>query len=737
MQPIRLYSPPTGNIVRSPAPQMTEPVICAAHDYSPPKHMTSEKTPLLSKSTRSQLCPLLSTPFASCFPRLRLLSLRDIDLWDESEDEESDDESYLTLKMPQDSLSRVNDKSSAQKLTQLRSLMKKHGIGVYLVPLEDEHLCEYTGLGERRREYISGFTGSAGIAIITLDDDDSLTGKAVVSTDGRYWLQAEKELDPKYWGILKQGQAGVPLWTHWAVTHAINSAWVPVISCDPKVLTLSSGEFLEKTLRIMPFKFEPLGDNLIDEIWPDKPERSKTPVFVYDIQYAGETVVDKLARVRVCMLGALHLVILDLDEIAWLFNLRGVDDVVYNVSFFAYAIVTNDDAVLYIDQAKISDTVRAHLDKTPNVVVKEYTQFYPDLGHLRSSLSNPDTEIILPAKTLCNYALVQTLPTLYARQSIRFQLIILLLKMVKNETELLNTRFAQLKDSLVFIIHAAWIERQLYKRRPLTEWQVAQKIYQIRLSMPNFRGLSYATIALNNANAAIIHYAPTPEKSDIVDPKGIFLLDLGAHYLEGTTDITRTYCFNRHPSSQYRTYYTLVLQGHLSVANAKFPPNSRETGTILDGYARKFLWEHGLDFNHGVGHGVGACGNVHEGPLGISLTAGGPLEEPLFKPGGVLTDEPGYYIDGEVGFRVESGLEIIECDSKFGKTRKGENYLGFGYLTKVPFCRRLIDKLMLSKSEVDWINRYHADIWHQFAPKLKKMGEKGALHWLRHETRPL
>lgn len=217
------------------------------------------------------------------------------------------------------------------------------------------------------------------------------------------------------------------------------------------------------------------------------------------------------------------------------------------------------------------------------------------------------------------------------------------------------------------------------------------------------------------------------------------MIDSGAHYLEGTTDITRTYMFGKYAykNKDYSKWYSLVLKGHLSVAMAKFPPGSSQTGTILDAYARQPLWNEGLDFNHGTGHGVGAFGNVHESPLYISTTSGGANFLDLFKPGGILTDEPGYYVAGKCGFRIESELEIITCKDKFGKTRSGENFLGFGYLTKVPFCKNLIDKTYLSPLEVNWINDFHKSVFEEFGHKLLEIGDKRAYKWLAKETSPL
>ncbi|CAN3474407.1 putative Xaa-Pro aminopeptidase Fra1p [Diutina catenulata] len=692
--------------------------------------MASEKTPLLPQEpTRAASCPSLRQVF-SCLhrsPSFATISADDGLGSDYESEGDSDEEDYLQVTLPRLELQPV-EISAGKKLRQLREQMREHEIGVYIVPSEDEHMSESPGLSEQRRGYISGFTGSAGVAIITLDDCDDLTGRAALSTDGRYFLQAEKQLDPKHWKLLKQGTAGVVSWQQWAI-GAVQKACFSSVSVDPRCLSLSLGDYFEKMARLYSFKWNPLTTNLVDKIWKSRPPRSESPIYSYPLEYSGEPHQQKLVRVRGSMQEATHLVVSALDEIAWLFNLRG-DDIECNPVFFAYALITKKDAFLYVDPKKVPKEVEASLEQ---VTLKHYSEFYTDLAGLKSTLAEPGAHIILPNKTQCNYALVQLLPTSFAKQTVVYKSIVSNLKLAKNPTELKNTRLAHLKDSLVFILFASWLTSKLGKGKRITEWDAARKIYAIRSKMPHFKGLSYETIAGSGPNGAIIHYAPTKEEHSVIDPNGVFLLDSGAQYLEGTTDITRTYKFNhRRLSKDYKRYYTLVLQGHLAVATARFPPHQVDTGTQLDAFARRPLWNAGLDYKHGTGHGVASFGPVHESPLSI-----GANSEPVFRPGGVVSDEPGYYIDGEVGFRIESELEVYELDASAGKTRTGENFLGFRYLTRVPFCRKLIDVSLLSPDERDWINNYHADILHEFGPRLRKMGEKRALHWLRQECRKI
>lgn len=645
-------------------------------------------------------------------------------------------------KLPFSDIKVKSTLSTEDKLRKIRELMKAHEVAVYIVPSEDEHQSEETALADKRREFLSGFTGSAGLCVITLDDAEELSGEAALSTDGRYFLQAEKQLDSRFWRLLKQGMAGYPSWQEFALSKAAESKVSSVISCDPKLLSLLVGEYFLLALAERGVKFKPIIDvNFVDEVWGDeKPARSLEPVYALPLEYSGESSTSKISKLRTQMLelGASHLVISALDDIGWLLNLRADKDIPFSPFFFSYIILSHDYVWLYANKEKLVD-VQQHLSEVEGLVIKKYNYFYPDLGTLRATVTTPNLKIIVPEKIACNFALVDSIPNSIAKQTLIYQSIVSVTKLFKNPTELFNANVAQTKDSLAFIVLSAWLENQLvHNRRKVLEYEVAQKIYSIRSKLPHFKGLSYETISSTGANAAIIHYAPTETENSIIDPKLPFLLDSGAHYLEGTTDITRTYKFgNEGLTDDYKKYYTLVLKAHLAVAMAKFPAGSKTTGTILDSYARQPLWNEGLDFNHGTGHGVGSFGNVHEGPLYILTTSGGVSRDDYFKKGAILTDEPGFYIDGECGFRVESELEITECDSDFGKTRGGGKYLGFKYLTKVPFCLKLIDKKYLTPIEITWINEFNASLRKEFASQLLKMGDKRAYGWLLKETHPI
>lgn len=730
--------------------------------------LSSEKQPLLSSYQRNgkiiddldceistnTLCPtftsIVSSPF-QCLPKFtNHLKSKFLDSGEETMDYSDDEASLPDLPYGMGSvLNGLSKYTLDKKLMELRKLMKKHNIGVYIIPSEDEHQSEYTSLADRRREYISGFTGSAGIAVVTLTDGDSLSGEAALSTDGRYFLQAEKQLDLRYWKLLKQGQPEYPTWTKYCIDSAINNSFSKVISCDPRLISLSIGQYFkhaQASIYMNKFEFKPLiSVNLIDEVWGDaKPTRSLDPVYHLPLRYCGEHTNHKLKRVREVMKkhAGTHYLVNDLDSVAWLFNLRADSDIPFNPAFFSYAMVTLDSVILYINKIKIdrgNQELHDYLSTVKGLEIKEYQEFYHDASKLKSTIHDQNLSIILPSKSSTTYALYDSIPESYSKRRIVYESIISNMKIFKNKTESLNAKIAQYKDSLVFIIFSSWLEYQLlHKKAEISEYDAACKIFAIRETLPNFKGLSYETISSTGPNAAIIHYAPTKEENSIIDPKKIYLLDSGAHYLEGTTDITRTYLFDANANTQrYKKFYTLVLKGHLGVAMAKFPPNLTQTGTVLDAYSRQALWNEGLDFNHGTGHGVGAFGNVHEGPLYILTTSGGPNNLDLFRPGAIVSDEPGYYVDGELGIRIESELMVIECNENVGKTRNGDNFLGFECLTKVPFCRKLIDTSYLSAVEINWINEYHKSIRVDFGDRLLEIGDKRAYNWLFKETEPI
>ncbi|CUM64073.1 uncharacterized protein PRCAT00001662001 [Priceomyces carsonii] len=630
--------------------------------------------------------------------------------------------------------------SSHEKLQLLRRLMKLHGIGVYIVPSGDEHQSEYTASSDKRREYITGFTGSAGTAIVTLDDPETLSGVAVLATDGRYFLQAEKELDHRFWKLLKQGIADVPHWLDYTADIVRINKFSKVIACDPRFISVAIGEYFEARLskKENGFDFKPnLKYNFIDEIWgKDKPNRLREPIYHLSLKYSGEHTNDKLKRVR-HLIESKHncnsIVVSSLDDIAWFLNLRSDSDIPQTPVFFSYLIITSESVLFYIDPVKIkngSSELRHYLSSISGLKIRDYNSFYEELPKILSKIGK-NGDIVLPYRDLTNFALFSSIRVFFGQNSLIFDSIIAELKLGKNSVERSNAKLAQRKDSLAYILFLSWLDHELLQKGSIiSEYDAAMKIYSIRSNFASFKGLSYDTISSSGPNASIIHYAPTKEENSTIDPSSIYLIDSGAQYLEGTTDITRTLLFEDSDIEKYRRYYTLVLKGHLAVARAKIPKSSKDIGSILNAYAREYLWNEGLDYNHGTGHGVGSFLSVHEGPLYILPSVGGCGSE-YFKIGAILTVEPGYYVDGVFGIRIESELEIIEIESDL------KTFIGFNYLTKVPFCRKLIDREYLTPLEIEWINEYHDLIRHEFGHTLLKMGQNRAYKWLQNETKPL
>ncbi|KAF2666430.1 xaa-Pro dipeptidase [Microthyrium microscopicum] len=566
--------------------------------------------------------------------------------------------------------------------------------------------------------YISGFTGSAGTAVVTTD-------KAALATDGRYFNQAAKQLDTN-WELLKQGMQDVPWWQDWA---ADQSEGGKSVSVDPTVITASEARKLsEKIKKKGGAALNPVSENLIDLVWgSEKPGRPNEKIKVHDIKYAGKKFEEKLQDLRKELekKKSRGMVVSMLDEIAWLFNLRG-NDIDYNPVFFSYALVTPTEATLYIDDTKLTDEVKSHLGDA--VKIKPYNAIFEELAALKTSLQSvtstgPETKYLIATKA--SWALSEGLGgeknVEEARSPIGDH------KALKNPTELEGMRACHIRDGAALTEFFAWLEDQLINQgKSIDECTAADKLEAIRSKHDKFVGLSFDTISSTGANAAVIHYKPEPGSCATIDPSAIYLCDAGAQFQDGTTDTTRTLHFGE-PTDAERNAYTLVLKGHINLDRAVFPKGV--SGFALDSLARQFLWAAGLDYRHGTGHGVGSFLNVHEGPIGIG-TRRQYTEVPL-APGNVISNEPGYYEDGSFGIRIENVFMVREVETahRFGD----KPFLGFEHVTMVPMCRKLIDMKLLTQEERDWLNAYHSEVWE----KTKSFFEKGSVSykWLERETR--
>lgn len=639
------------------------------------------------------------------------------------------------------------------KLAALRKLMAEadggRGVDAYIIPTEDPHMSEYPPDCLARRAFISNFTGSAGTAVVTAD-------KALLWTDGRYWLQGAAQLGPQ-WELMKAGHPTCPEIPDWLAESLPAGGRVGI---DPLCHTLDAARKLSVRLEEAGHTLVPVhGANLVDTVWgDDRPSEPKEPLRVHALEWAGKSVADKLAAMRseMAAAGCGALLATMLDEVAWLYNLRG-NDVPFNPVFISYAVVTTDTAALFVDPSKVPDDVSLHL-KEAGVAVKPYSSMVQEVqllaqmgtkmwidpskvsfgvfeaamqaaassqaagqqagagtrGKRRRASNGAANGAAAPAPAVDSKALFleRASPVVAA-------------KAIKNETEVAGMREAHLRDAVALANFLCWLEKQIAGGAVLTECDVDEKLNQCRAEQQGFVEPSFPTIAGANGNGAIIHYRPEPETCGKVDGNTLLLLDSGGQYDCGTTDITRTMHFGT-PSDHMKACYTRVLQGHIGLDRAVFPEGT--PGLALDTLARMPLWSMGLNYRHGTGHGVGAALNVHEGPQSISTRYN--ITTPL-QAGMIVSNEPGYYEDGAFGIRIENLVLIKEADTSF--RFGGQSYFAFEGLTMCPIQTKLIDLSLLSAVEVDWVNAYHQQVWEAVSPRLS--GE--VLDWLKANTQPL
>ncbi|CEP17829.1 hypothetical protein [Parasitella parasitica] len=530
---------------------------------------------------------------------------------------------------------------AGSKLAALRASM--NNLDALIVPSEDAHQSEYTANCDDRRAWLSGFTGSAGCAIVTKKD-------ASLFTDGRYFLQASKELDQRHWTLMKQGIPGVPTWQEYLKSLPPKS----FIGIDPSVITFDEAKRLESELSATGSTLVYLSKNPVDRIRSsDRPPRPCEPVKVHPIQFAGKSVKSKLTELRRSSQGN-NIIVSALDEIAWLLNLRG-SDIHCSPVFFSYVVVTPQKATLYLQpSAVLSNQVMSHLEEA-GVQLASYDQVLPDL----SSLNQPF--LIDPSTTNMSICEAIGKENIVAKQGPSF---LSMAKAIKNESELNGLRNCHKRDAVALCKHFSWLSEALtIHKQTVREAEAADHLASMRRLDPMYVGPSFDTIAATGPNGAIIHYQPDSKNSAIINPRRIYLCDSGAQYIDGTTDVTRTYMFDGEPTEFQKRAFTRVLQCHIAVDQAVFPQGT--TGYQLDAIARLPLWKEGLNFRHGVGHGVGAYLNVHEGPHGIGSRAS--YNTVPLQPGMVVTNEPGYYEDGQFGIRIENVLAVCRASTPYRK----------------------------------------------------------------------
>ena len=593
-----------------------------------------------------------------------------------------------------------------KRLAELRNEMQKNGIKAYLIPTADFHQSEYVGEYFKCRAFMTGFTGSAGTALVMPD-------RAILWTDGRYFIQAEKQLQGSGVELFKMGEEGVPTIAEFLKDYLETG---DVLGFDGRVIDSRQGEEYEKNAKEKGASIV-WNQDLVDAVWADRPTLSCRPAWSLDVAYVGVSREEKIERVRTAMkeAGANTHVITSLDDLAWLFNLRG-DDVACNPVVLSYAIVTEEDCVLFVQGAAISAELRAELH-VAGVAIREYDEFYPAVSNL------PEGTSVLLDMNKVSYALVKNLNE--GIQVINRQNPSVLMKAIKSPVEADNMRKAHIKDGVAMTRFIYWIKKNVGKI-PMDEYSVGVKLEEFRREQEGFIENSFEPVCAYGANAAQCHYSASEDNCAVIEPKGFFLCDSGGQYYEGTTDITRTVAVGE-LTDEEKLHFTLVLKGMLNLAAAKFLYGCR--GINLDYLARQALWERGLDFNHGTGHGVGYLLNVHEAPNGFRWKIVPERNDSCVLEEGMITsDEPGIYIEGSHGIRTEN---LILC-KKAEKNQYGQ-FMEFEMLTMVPIDLDAVDVELLSDTDKARLNAYHQEVFEKIAPHLNE--EEAA--WLKEATRPL
>ena len=590
--------------------------------------------------------------------------------------------------------------SIKERIHALRMTFRPNNIKAFIIPSTDPHLSEYVAPYWMSREWISGFTGSAGTAVILMD-------KAGLWADSRYFLQAEKELEGSGITLYKEMLPETP-----SITKFLCQNLKPgeSVSIDGKMFSVQQVEQMKEDLAPYQLQVNLFGDPL-KNIWKDRPSMPDAPAFIYDVKYAGKSCGEKVAAIRTELKekGIFALFLSSLDEIAWTLNLRG-SDVHCNPVIVSYLLVTQDEVVYFISPEKITQEVNKYLQEQ-QVSLRKYDEAESFLNSFTG-----ENILIDPKKT--NYAIYSAINP--ACKVVRGESPVTLLKAIRNEQEIAGIHHAMQRDGVALVKFLKWLEASVLSGKE-TELSVDRKLHEFRAAQPLYMGESFDTIAGYKEHGAIVHYSATKESDVTLQSKGFLLLDSGAQYLDGTTDITRTIALGE-LTEEEKTDYTLILKGHIALAMAKFPAGTR--GAQLDVLARMPIWSHGMNFLHGTGHGVGHFLSVHEGPQSIRMN-----ENPIvLQPGMVTSNEPGVYKAGSHGIRTEN-LTLV-CKDKEGMF--GE-YFKFETITLCPICKKGIIKEMLTAEEVKWFNDYHQTVYKKLSPSLNEEEKK----WLLEATKAI
>ncbi len=586
------------------------------------------------------------------------------------------------------------------RINALRNELRRQNLDAYIIPTNDPHQSEYVADHWKSREWISGFTGSAGTVVITQD-------QAGLWTDSRYFIQAEEELSASSMILHKIKIQHTPQHIEWIKTYLPKGSSVGI---DGNLISQGHLDQYNRILKPHGINID-TGHDLIAPVWTDRPSLPNDHVFIHDIQYAGLSYGDKAAIIRARMNddNIDHVLITALDEIAWLFNLRG-RDVDYNPVFVSYAILSNSGATLYIDEDKVNDEIKSFLDSN-NINSRPYDSIISELNNI------PESDRV----KLSSHQVCSSLYRAINGSIVKGESYIKVEKAIKNATEQEHIRNVMKRDGAALATMYFWLENTL-KERMISEVELADKIASCRKDQGKYFGESFGAIVGYKGNGAIVHYRPIPGKCADIQQEGILLVDSGGQYEDGTTDITRTITLSP-PTQEQKRNFTLVLKGHIALAQARFPKGT--TGQQLDTFARQYLWDAGLDYGHGTGHGVGFFLNVHEGPQGFAPIAS-ERGKTAHKPGMYTSNEPGYYKTDEYGIRTENLVITQEDDDGV--------FLHFETVTLYPIDLRLIDENIMTKSEKAWLNRYHARVYEQVSPLLRDENLKA---WFKIKCRPM
>lgn len=601
------------------------------------------------------------------------------------------------------------------RLDALRKLMKERGMDAYMIPTADFHESEYVGEHFKCREYMTGFTGSAGTALITMDE-------ACLWVDGRYYVQAAAQLKDSTVTMMKMGQEGV------LSLGAYLEDKMPEGGClgfDGRVVNAAEGLALEEMLRERGARIS-YGEDLAGMIWQERPELSAEPAWVLDERYAGKSALDKIADVREAMEkvhASVH-VLTSLDDIAWLLNIRG-NDILYNPVVLSYALVTMDQLYLFVNSSVLEGKAYPYLEDAKGISVREYLERtgvtvmpYDGVYDMVEGLKN---EKVLLEKCRVNYAVYRLIDG--SNKVIDRMNPTASMKAVKNDVEIENEKRAHIKDGVAMTKFIYWLKKNT-GRIPMDEISVSDYLGKLRMDQEGCIGLSFATISAYGAHGAMCHYSATPESSIPLEPRGLYLIDSGGQYYEGTTDITRTIAMGP-VTDEEKEHFTLVLMSMLRLGDVKFLHGCR--GLSLDYAAREPLWRRGLNYEHGTGHGVSYLSSVHERPNGIRFKMVPERQDNAVMEAGMITsDEPGVYIEGSHGIRTENLVLCVEDE----KNEYGQ-FLRFEYLTYVPIDLEVIDREIMSERDVELLNRYHEQVYEKISPYL----DEDERVWLAEATR--